>query len=355
MIDNKLTVIIPTLAAPDTPITNRLLEELEKAQSVKEVMIIDNTQNGEFAKKYTLNSKCRIIEQLPNLYVNAAWEFGVSITTTPYYLLLNDDILGRSHVFDKVVECLNDNEDINLTTVQTQVQYGNNSLLSSLDSQTPASLEHSMMTYGAGGPKAGWFLAGRTEKWIPLPVIGYYPYTLQGIEFPPSFKWSDPEDNEFVATFKDKSVAVTFITKQKDKDNRKVEFNRELPLSDLNVGKIWNHGESGPVTESAETNVLHVGVMIRALIEQLKIQGFTVPLYENPSPLDRIMGGDDFILWANQMLGYKGYALITSELLYHAESSTVHARRFMQQLGDWVKPSPISEVLDKAGLSPDDM
>ena len=95
--------------------------------------------------------------------------------------------------------------------------------------------------------------------------------------------------------------------------------------------------------------------MIRALIEQLKTQGFTVPLYENPSPLDRIMGGDDFILWANQMLGYKGYALITSELLYHAESSTVHARRFMQQLGDWVKPSPISEVLKKAGLNPGDM
>ena len=242
-----------------------------------------------------------------------------------------------------------------MTTVQTQVQYGNSTLLSSLDAQIPDSLEYSMMTYGVGGPKAGWFLAGRTEKWIPLPVIGYYPYTLQGVEFPPSLEWSDPAGNEFVATFKDDTVAVTSITVEEGKHDRKVEFNRELPLSDLNVGKIWNQGESGPVKELVETNILPVIAMIRALIEQRKLEGFTARLDQDISPLDRIMGADDYILWANQLLGYKGYALITSELLYHAESSTVHARRFMQQLGNWVKPSPISEVLDKAGLSPDDM
>ena len=49
-------------------------------------------------------------------------------------------------------------------------------------------------------------------------------------------------------------------------------------------------------------------------------------------------------LWdKNQLLGYKGYAVLTNEMIYHAESSTVHARKFIEQMKMWAKPSPVQE------------
>ena len=376
MIDNKLTVIIPTLAAPEPYITNRLLEELEVSSAVKEIMIIDNTQDGMFAKKYILNHKCRIIQDLPNLYVNAAWEFGVSITTTPYYLLLNDDILAKSHVFDKVTQLLEDDSEVNITTVKTMVLYGKDSLLSSFGNEKAADVtEYSFVEFGVGSPKAGWFLAGRKEKWIPLPVNGYYSFSISpemslppNFEFTPSVLSSDGtfnEGNKRICEFENGQLSVTILSGE-CQDTRICDY----PL--LSLGSVSDtfkqlvvdanellrekisHGTTALLDEKLNllltkinqwksSNGIHYDAVIRLILEQNKLTGWKIPHFPDISGMDPIMSGDDYILDKNQLLGYKGYALVTNEMIYHAESSTVHARNFIEQMKIWAKPSPIQE------------
>ena len=378
MINNKLTVIIPTLAAPEPYITNRLLEELEASSAVKEIMIIDNTQDGMFAKKYILNHKCRIIQDLPNLYVNAAWEFGVSITTTPYYLLLNDDILAKSHVFDKVTQLLEDDSEVNIATVQTMVLYGESDLLGALDNEKAADVtEFSISVYfhGAGTPKTGWFLAGRKEKWIPLPVNGYYSFSISpemslpaNFEFFPSLLSAEGTFSQGVkriCEYENGQLSVSVVgdgsvdTKRcdypllslgsvSDTFKRSVMYANELLKEKIANGtsaaleEKLNHALV-KLNEWEFSNGIHYDAVIRLILEQNKLTGWKIPHFPDISGLDPIMSGDDYILDKNQLLGYKGYAVITSEMLYHAESSTVHARKFIEQMKIWAKPSPVQE------------
>lgn len=376
MTDNKLTVIIPTLAAPEPYITNRLLEELEASSSVKEIMIIDNTQDGMFAKKYILNHKCRIIQDLPNLYVNAAWEFGVSITTTPYYLLLNDDILAKSYVFDKVTQLLEEDSEVNIATVQTMVLYGEYDLLAALDNEKAAdTTEHSLVQFGAGSPKTGWFLAGRKDKWIPLPVNGYYSFSISpemllpaNFEFFPSVlspEGTFSQGGKRIGECENNQLSVSVMV-DKGMDTKRCDYpllslgavsdtfkQSVVDANQLLKEKIAN-GTSAALEEKLNhtlvklnewefSNGIHYDAVIRLILEQNKLTGWKIPHFPDISGLDPIMGGDDYILDKNQLLGYKGYAVLTNEMIYHAESSTVHARKFIEQMKMWAKPSPVQE------------
>ena len=193
-IKNKLTVVIPTLAVPDVEITNYTLFELKKSEAVKQVFIIDNTADGHFKNKYTATIGCKVITDEPNLYVNPAWNYGVSLTDTPYYLLLNDDIMLRHEMLDLIVDLLEKNNNINITSVKTHNfnrhrhvgSEGNKGTyniddvihgigcreytIPPIDKSYPLNDPQLEYEFRAPPYRQGWFIAGRKEAWVPISI-----------------------------------------------------------------------------------------------------------------------------------------------------------------------------------------
>ena len=134
---------------------------------------------------------CKVITDQPNLYVNPAWNHGVSLTDTPYYLLLNDDVMLRHEVLDLIVDLLEKNNNINITSVKTHnfnkhrhvggegskgtyniddVIHGGSRLTPAIDKSYPpigSELEYEFKAFPA---RQGWFMAGRVDRWAPISI-----------------------------------------------------------------------------------------------------------------------------------------------------------------------------------------
>ena len=83
-----IDVVIPTLMKIDTTSLKYSLCQLFASLHVNKVVIIDNSGTGQFSKKINLkNDKLEIHELEANIYVNPAWNLGVSkcISATSMY------------------------------------------------------------------------------------------------------------------------------------------------------------------------------------------------------------------------------------------------------------------------------
>lgn len=87
---NKFSVIIPTLWIPNT--FKLTIDECIKSELIDEIIIIDNNPASD--NKFNFNSnKIKILTKNENIFVNPAWNWGVSISKNENILLINDDIL----------------------------------------------------------------------------------------------------------------------------------------------------------------------------------------------------------------------------------------------------------------------
>jgi len=84
----EISVVIPTLQRKKELLIN-LIKNLEKDESVKEIIVIDNSTKGLDYKSEKLN----LIIPKENLYVNPSWNLGVKEAKTDIIALLNDDII----------------------------------------------------------------------------------------------------------------------------------------------------------------------------------------------------------------------------------------------------------------------
>jgi glycosyltransferase involved in cell wall biosynthesis len=76
-----------------------LLESLYDDPAVSEVIIIDNTEDQSNLDKITINDKLQIHSQGKNIYVNPAWNLGVSIAKEDTIALINDDVTIPNNLF----------------------------------------------------------------------------------------------------------------------------------------------------------------------------------------------------------------------------------------------------------------
>ena len=137
------------------------LYQLESNSNVKSILVFDNTQ-GEF-KSYS--SKVKIYNK-ENLFVNPAWNRGMELCETEYFLIINDDIVCSSEVVTSCIKILNENKDVGLVTVETK----NVNNASEIDFNTyfenKVEPEFSELNVNS---HFGWFFIGRTSLWRPVP------------------------------------------------------------------------------------------------------------------------------------------------------------------------------------------
>lgn len=94
--NDKFSVIIPTLWKSDR--IYKLLSDLNTCEQVGEIILIDNS--NEYAEKIkTIPSKVKIVPRDQNMYVNPAWNLGVSLSKFNNLCISNDDINFDTSVF----------------------------------------------------------------------------------------------------------------------------------------------------------------------------------------------------------------------------------------------------------------
>ena len=167
---NILTVIIPTLQMVWDEITKKIVRQIsEQSESVKEIIIINNANHDKISNDIQGLSKVRFINDQPNLYVNAAWNYGVQLSDTEFYCLLNDDIVFKPKLLDGICSFLIDNKQYNVTTVATANEWNYDRMFSRCEEESPynPNLTFDIRKYPQS-IKQGWFLFGRKSLWVPV-------------------------------------------------------------------------------------------------------------------------------------------------------------------------------------------
>ncbi len=88
MKNKNVTVVIPTLQKCKD-ILHKLIEALDRDESVMEILLIDNSLKG-FNHE---SKKLEVITPKENLFVNPSWNLGVKKAKSEIVALLNDDII----------------------------------------------------------------------------------------------------------------------------------------------------------------------------------------------------------------------------------------------------------------------
>ena len=100
---NKISVIIPTLQK-NTIILEKLISDIEKDDSVSEIILIDNSRLG-----YNFShTKLRVIipDEGKNLYVNQSWNLGVKEAKEDIFGIFNDDLLVCRNFCSRVLKLI---------------------------------------------------------------------------------------------------------------------------------------------------------------------------------------------------------------------------------------------------------
>jgi GT2 family glycosyltransferase len=177
-------VIIPTLEMA-LPITDNLIDQLVNCESVKKIIIINNREKDSFSERYQDYKKLQVIHNMPNLFVNPAWNYGMSLVDTKYYLLLNDDLLFNGKIIDYIIDVLEKRNDLNLFTIETVrlflgVSPNYKQIMSSFQNEKLNPIKYEIKNYPE--MRQGWFMLARTESWEPID-IPKFELIMQGDDF----------------------------------------------------------------------------------------------------------------------------------------------------------------------------
>lgn len=171
----ECTIIIPTLEMA-LPFTDFLMGELDKSKKTKKIIFINNRKEPTLSKRYSEYKKSIFIDDMPNLVVNPAWNYGMTLCDTKYYLLLNDDLVLHGELIDEIINLLEKDDSLNLTTINTYRLFGEPSKLIEtmkkdfLKSKLSLPLRYKKVIYPEY--KQGWFMMGRTSAWNPIKNCG---------------------------------------------------------------------------------------------------------------------------------------------------------------------------------------
>lgn len=207
---NGYTVIIPTMwQSPDCII--KMLNLYCESDYVNEIIIIDNDRSKTINNDILNHSKVKIVTNNRNLYVNPAWNWGVSHSNTEKIIITNDDVVIES--FDKLIEYV----DLNLKP--NQVIGPSKSCFNNPDSQLSLKSSNKKMNWGWGTfmimfkesfkPIPGEFLIWRGDH---IQYILNEPYTFNGVHIETKMSTTINSKKLTSKALKDKEVFLKYYT-----------------------------------------------------------------------------------------------------------------------------------------------
>lgn len=163
-----IDVIIPTLLRTDKEVFKYTLDQLNESSVVGKIIIIDNSQTAAFKEQYSecLTDKVDVVELNKNIFVNPSWNLGMQKVESPHYAIINDDIMAHKEAFNIADQVLAQRDNIGLVTFNTHQSVplsDYSSMVNNLDGN------YKITDKIPNNGRIGWFMAGRTCQWIPIP------------------------------------------------------------------------------------------------------------------------------------------------------------------------------------------
>jgi len=109
------TVVIPTIWSPPLDFIDKNIEILSNSELVKNIILINNKYDKN-KNRYSGNLKVTEL-CFDNIYVNQAWNTGVSISNTENICLMNDDVMFNTDVFKFIQDSFDLDENVKLVGV----------------------------------------------------------------------------------------------------------------------------------------------------------------------------------------------------------------------------------------------
>ena len=108
------SVIIPTIWSPTIESIDKLIDNLTCNEKISEIILINNNPS-KYSNRYIHNKRVKELS-FDNIYVNQAWNIGVSESNSEFICLMNDDIDFNTNIFQYIIEGLK-NSDVKLAGV----------------------------------------------------------------------------------------------------------------------------------------------------------------------------------------------------------------------------------------------
>lgn len=153
-----------------------LLIQLYECSAVNRVIVVDNTEDQSFRTKIGILAHPVYTDKLTILngaehecYVNGAWNLGMnearqqSTPETPFYAILNDDIILKSNVMEDICRIMETDNGISMLTVETMNNVPIEKYLKKWTNGTEG------MTQSIPHGRQGWFMCGKKVDWLPIP------------------------------------------------------------------------------------------------------------------------------------------------------------------------------------------
>lgn len=166
-----IDIVIPTLMRSDLEVFNYSLIEANESEVVNTIFIIDNTGQQLFQSNLP---KVQILSMDKNIYVNPAWNLGVSLSNTDNVLIMNDDIACSRNNYNYVDELLN-TDDCGLCSIKS-MRINCLEDYTSKQHDIPPKIATSEIFENPDNNKTGWFFGIKRRLWknIPSPIKVIY-------------------------------------------------------------------------------------------------------------------------------------------------------------------------------------
>ncbi len=130
-----------------------MIKELCDQDFIGEVIVVDNNVSNQ--PDIPKRKKLRVLEQEKNIYVNPAWNLGVSKSKFPICILLNDDLTFNTKTLNKMAEGL---DEYGVIGMHHESYRG-------MSKEEEGTFEYN------GGPPRGWgcVMCFKKKDWVDIP------------------------------------------------------------------------------------------------------------------------------------------------------------------------------------------
>lgn len=169
-----IDIVIPTLMLIDSCPLKYSLQEACKSNLINQVIIIDNS-GGLFEESISINSeKIQVLTMPGNIYVNPAWNLGVSKCYSENIVIMNDDVFCSSEVYMQI-ETVMKEENVGICSVQTNICADLEDYIDNI-SYTQEPIVTNNIFGNINSNITGWFFCIKRKLWknIPDPIKIWY-------------------------------------------------------------------------------------------------------------------------------------------------------------------------------------